>query len=360
MRILLLTSDAFGGHGGIAQYNRDQITALSAMSEVEEIVAIPRYVPRAIEELPPKLTYHIEGADGKVRYVRTVLKNLRGHFDLVICGHINLLPLAWLASVKLQTPLALSVHGIDVWQPHKSMLTRALLRRVDAVWSVSEYTRDKMAAWAKVAVERFHILPNTIALVRYGMAHKEPALVEQYGLNGRKVMMILARLASNERYKGVDELLELMPNLLMREPELVFLVAGDGDDRTRLEAKAKALGVSDRVVFTGYVSESEKAAYFRLADAFVMPGRGEGFGIVFLEAMACGVPVVASTLDGSREAVRFGMLGQMVNPDDRAALVQAIIKALNVEKRIPEGLEYFSFANFQSRLQALVIATISK
>lgn len=360
MRILLLTSDAFGGHGGIAQYNRDQITALSAMSEVEEIVAIPRYIPRVIEELPPKLTYHIEGAGGKVRYVRTVLKNLRGHFDLVICGHINLLPLAWLASVKLHTPLALSVHGIDVWQPHKSMLTRALLRQVNAVWPVSEFTRDKMASWSKIAAERFHVLPNTIALERYGMAAKDAALVAKYGLSGRKVMMILARLVGAERYKGVDELLDLMPDLLAREPELVFLVAGDGNDRPRLEAKAKALGVADRVKFAGYVPESEKIAHYRLADAFVMPGRCEGFGIVYLEAMACGVPVVASTLDGGREAVRFGKLGQMVNPDDRAALMAAIVKALNSPKGVPEGIEYFSFANFQTRLQALVIATISK
>ena len=360
MRILLLTSDAFGGHGGIAQYNRDLLTALSAMADVEEIVAIPRLAPLSVGDLPPKLAYHAEGVGGKARYVRTVLKVLRGRFDLVICGHINLLPLAWLASVKTHTPLVLLVYGIDVWQPHESMLTRALLRRVDTVWSISEITRDKMAAWSKVAVERFHLLPNAIALDRYGMAPKDATLVARYGLVGRKVMMILARLVSAERYKGVDELLEIMPDLLAREPELVFLVAGDGNDRPRLEAKAKALGISDRVVFAGYVPESEKVAHYRLADAFVMPGRCEGFGFVFLEAMACGVPVVASTLDGSREAVRFGMLGQMVNPDDRTALVQAVIRALSTEKGIPEGLEYFSFANFQSRLQALVVATISK
>lgn len=356
----MLTSDAFGGYGGIAQYNRDLLTALSAMPEVEEVVAIPRLVPLPFEDLPPKLTYLVKGVGGKARYVRTVLNVLRERFDLVICGHINLLFLAWFASIKARAPLVLSVHGIDVWQPHKAMLTRALLRRVDAVWSVSEYTRDKMAVWAKVAVERYHILPNTVALARYGMAKKEPALVEQYGLSGRKVMMTLARLVSTERYKGVDVLLEIMPDLLLREPELVFLVAGDGDDRPRFESKAKALGISDRVVFSGYVSESQKAAHYRLADAFVMPGRGEGFGIVFLEAMACGVPVVASTLDGSREAVRFGMLGQVVNPDDRTELVKAIIRAINAENGIPEGLDYFSFANFQSRLNVLVVAVISK
>lgn len=360
MRILLLTSDAFGGHGGIAQYNRDLLTALSAMADVEEIVAIPRLAPLPVGDLPPKLAYHVEGVGGKARYVRTILKVLRGRFDLVICGHINLLPLAWLVSIRARAPLVLLVYGIDVWQPHESMLTRVLLRRVDAVWSISEITRDKMAAWSKVAIERFHLLPNAIDLDRYGMAPKDAALVVRYGLVGRKVMLVLARLVSAERYKGVDELLEIMPDLLAYESKLTFLVAGTGSDRPRLEGKAERLGVSDRVIFTGYVPESEKVAHFCLADAFVMPGRREGFGFVFLEAMACGVPVVASTLDGSREAVRFGKLGQIVNPDDRTALVQATIRALNTKKEIPEGLEYFSFANFQSRLQTLVIATISK
>ena len=67
------------------------------------------------------------------------------------------------------------------------------------------------------------------------------------------------------------------------------------------------------------------------------------------------MPVVASTLDGSREAVRFGKLGQLVNPDDRTELGKAIIRAIHTEKGIPKGLDYFSFANFQERLQALVI-----
>jgi glycosyltransferase involved in cell wall biosynthesis len=360
MRILLLTPDAFGGHGGIAQYNRDLLTALSAISDVEEIVAVPRFAPLHVGTLPPKLTHHVEGLGGKIRYTWAVFKVLRRRFDLVICGHINLLSLAWLASVRARVPLVLLVYGIDVWQPHKSILTRMLLRRVDAVWSISEITRDKMIAWSKLSNERFHILPNAIDLDYYAMVPKDAALVARYGLSGRKVMMILARLVGCERYKGVDELLELLPDLLTRETELVFLVAGDGNDRARLEEKAKALGVADRVVFTGYVSETEKAAHFRLADAFVMPGRCEGFGFVFLEAMACGVPVVASTLDGSREAVRFGQLGQMVNPDDRTALSAAIIRALNAEKGIPKGLEYFSFANFQCRLQAMVLAATSK
>ena len=114
--------------------------------------------------------------------------------------------------------------------------------------------------------------------------------------------------------------------------------------------KARVLGIADRVVFAGWIDEREKADHYRLADAFVMPGRGEGFGFVFLEAMACGVPVVASTLDGSREAVREGQLGLLANPDDRAALRNAVTEALRRPKGIPPGLDYFSFERFTARL----------
>src|SRR5439155_2564410 len=99
-------------------------------------------------------------------------------------------------------------------------------------------------------------------------------------------------------------------------PNVVYVVCGEGPDRSRLERKAVGLGVRDRVVFTGFIPEALKADYYRLADAYVMPSRGEGFGIVFLEAMACGIPVMGSRLDGSREALLDGELGVLVNPDD--------------------------------------------
>lgn len=354
MRILVLTTEAFGGHGGIAKYNRDLLEAMCAMPECREVVALPRLLAREVGPLPAKLRYNLAGLSGKWRYVFEVMRAARGGYDLVVCGHINLLPVAaWLAFWR-QAPLVLLIYGIDAWRPHRSKLVRGLLKRVTAVISISEITRDKFCAWASVPRRRVHILPNAIDLGRYGMGPKNPTLLQRYGLKDKVVLMTLGRLSHDERYKGIDEVLESLPALLKRQPNLAYLVVGDGTDRDRLERKVSALGISGHVMFTGYISETEKADHYRLADAYVMPGRGEGFGFVFLEAMACGIPVVASKLDGSREAVRNGELGIVVDPDNPGEIETGIEQALAGNRAIPEGIEYFSQKNFAHRAHALV------
>jgi len=166
--------------------------------------------------------------------------------------------------------------------------------------------------------------------------------------------MTFGRLVSRERAKGFDEILELLPRLKTLIPNVIYVVAGDGEDKTRLEARAQALGVADQVVFTGMVREEEKSDLYRLADVYVMPSRGEGFGFVFLEAMACGIPVVASKVDGSREAVREGELGLLVDPDNPEEIEAAILESLSRPKEVPAGLEYFSFERFCERLGGIL------
>jgi phosphatidyl-myo-inositol dimannoside synthase len=179
--------------------------------------------------------------------------------------------------------------------------------------------------------------------------------VERWGLAGRRVLLTLARLEARERYKGIDEILDILPSLITEFPDLVYVIAGDGSDRARLESKVQTLGIGKRVVFTGYVPENDKRDLYRAAHVFAMPSHGEGFGIVFLEAMACGIPVVASTMDGSREAVRDGALGLAINPTDPAALRSAIRAALTRPRGVvPEGLDYFDMKNFERRVHTIV------
>jgi glycosyltransferase involved in cell wall biosynthesis len=358
VRILLLTTDAYGGHGGIALYNRDLADALAGMPDVEEVVVVPRTLPFAAEGIPAKVRFLAEASGGSGKYVSAAIGSALTPFDLVICGHVNLLPLAAILRLKLRCPMVLMAYGIDVWtQP--SRLTRVWLRHVSAVWSISRVTRDRMNLWAGLPEAVYTLLPNAIHLDRYGMAPKSPELMTRYGLHGRKVILTLARLPGAERYKGVDEVLDVLPGLIMEEPTLTYLVAGDGDDRGRLEAKARALGLDDHVVFAGFVRETEKADHFRLADVFAMPGRGEGFGFVFLEALACGVPVVGSLIDGSREALRDGALGELVDPTDPVSLRGGIRRALQKPIGIPSGLEYFGLAAFEARVREAVAHVIN-
>jgi glycosyltransferase involved in cell wall biosynthesis len=171
--------------------------------------------------------------------------------------------------------------------------------------------------------------------------------------------LTLGRLAAAERYKGYDEILEILSQLRSVERRLIYVIAGDGDDRVRLQSKALALGVADQVRFTGWVSEDEKVELYRAARAFALAGRGEGFGIVLLEALACGVPVVASTLDGSFEAIKNGQLGIAVDPRDPLSLRDGILEALRrpVGVRLP-GLEYFSREEFRERVRNAVLRMV--
>src|SRR5262249_49568789 len=146
--------------------------------------------------------------------------------------------------------------------------------------------------------------------------------------------------------------IEIMPRLLRQWPDLRYLVVGDGSDRARLETKARAHGLSDCVIFAGRVAEAEKVAHYNLADVYVMPSRGEGFGIALIEAAACGIPVVGSLVDGSRDALLDGQLGFMVDPSKPDDLVLAIRAAINARQPHVRNrlVETFSIDRFRTRV----------
>lgn len=361
-RVLALITDAFGGHGGIALYNRDLLIAMCAHRDVEQVVALPRVISHDLEPMPDTLVYRTFSAKGTGAYFLSLLVNLPAiaRANMIYCGHINLVPIAWLFGYIFRKPVVLAIYGIDAWQPTGRSLVDRLVKCIPDVISISGYTKARFIEWSKMGANRVHLLPNAIHLENYGMEGNVAAISEKYGLSGHTVLMTLGRIVSKERAKGFDEVLELLPELASEIPDLVYVIVGDGDYKPELEAKARQLGVADRVVFTGFVSEEEKPDLYRATDVYVMPSRGEGFGFVFLEAMACGVPVVASSVDGSSDAVLDGELGLMVDPDDRTALKAAILAALKMPKGIPPRLDYFSFAGFTARLHAIIDGIVGK
>jgi glycosyltransferase involved in cell wall biosynthesis len=359
MRILVLLHDAFGGRGGIAKFNRDLLTALASHPRVTDVVALPRVIVEAIGPLPDKLDYRAYAAGGKAAFLAAELAALATPrwFDLVICGHLRLLPLIRLLELRGRAPLGLVLHGVDAWEPYGGLAVQRGLNRLDWFLAVSEVTKQRFLAWSHVAPARGIVIPNAVDLGQFTPGPKPPALLARYGLAGKRVLMGLARLDARERYKGFDEVMEAMPTLLQRHPDLAYMICGDGSDRARLEDKARTLGIKDRVVFTGYVDEAEKIDHYRLADCFLLAGWGEGFGIVLIEAMACGIPAIGSSLDASCEAVGDGRLGIVVDPKDQPDLIAGIERAL-VQPRgvVPAGLDTFSFRSFERRVHERILA----
>jgi glycosyltransferase involved in cell wall biosynthesis len=352
LRALMLVTDAHGGFGGIAQYNRDIIDAICALAGVREVVVLPRIMPTEAFEAPAKVTYDLGSARGVQAFVARAASHALNRFNLVYCAHINLWPVAVAIARTRRLPLVLAIYGVDAWQRPRGLAGKLSFSLASLVVSISQITLDRFRSWSGVAAERCTVLPNAIHAACFAVGAKNSALARRLGVATRPVILTFGRMSADERYKGFDEVIDVMPRLVQHVPGLVYVAAGDGSDRARLEAKAKALGIGEHVVFSGRVEEAEKADLYRLANAYVMPSSGEGFGFVILEALACGVPVVASTRDGTREALRNGELGLLVDPKDATGLERAILDALSRPKAIPPGLDYFSFANFEKRLSA--------
>ncbi|MGJ0513388.1 glycosyltransferase family 4 protein [Methylocystis sp.] len=356
LRILALVTDAHGGFGGISQYNRDCIDTLCSFQSVAEVHVLPRVMPETLDaSLDRKLIYDVEGAGGPAQYAIRALRYAwsLGPIDLVYCAHINFIPVAALVASVKRAPLVLAVYGKDVWKVAGRLPPSVLKNQVSCVVSISEITRDRFLAWCDIPRERIFLVPNAIRLEHYGAGPKDEGLLERLGLKGRTVLMTLGRMSIKDRHasKGFDRMIRALPSLIADVPNIAYLMVGDGTERPLLEAQAAQMGLQDRVVFAGRVSDEDKSDFYRLADAFVMPSVGDGFGFVVLEALACGVPVVASARDGTREAVRGGELGIIVDPFDESEIRRGILAALQMPRGVPEGLAYFTYDRFAQRLR---------
>jgi phosphatidylinositol alpha-1,6-mannosyltransferase len=123
-------------------------------------------------------------------------------------------------------------------------------------------------------------------------------------------------LNAKEQYKGHDRVIRALPKLVAQGHDVVYIVIGEGDDQSRLQSLANHLGMTDRVRFLGGFAPMSLVDAYRAADLFVMPSTGEGFGIAFLEAMACGTPALGLDDDGSRDALADGALGAVVSESE--------------------------------------------
>ena len=287
---------------------------------------------------------------------------LRHRPAAVISTHSNFLPAAHMLKRLWGIPYLGIAHGIEVWGNRRPAMVAAL-RAADRILAVSRYTRDRLASEQGIATDRLGILPNTFDEARFHLGPKSPELLARYQIPAdAKIIFTFGRLAMSERYKGFDKIITALPRLQRAVPEVRYLIGGSGDDQSRLAALAQAVGVADRVTFTGFLPTTELAAHYQLCDVFAMPSTGEGFGIVFLEALACGKPVLAGDRDGSVDPLLDGRLGALVDPHDAEQLAESLTQILQRRYAHPlmwkpeelrrQVVAEFGFEKFSAILQA--------
>jgi phosphatidylinositol alpha-1,6-mannosyltransferase len=261
------------------------------------------------------------------------LLSMSGRFDLVLCGVA--FPSAILVSFACSltgTPYVVYSHGEDVTVVRGTLLRRALvsaaLRRARGVMTNSSFTRREVLS-LNVPPEKVHWVPPSIGLEAFASVRPEAVtrLRDRYGLHGKRVILTVARI---EARKGQDMIIRALAALRRTDDDLHYLIVGKGD-ATGLQALAQSAGVKDNVTFAGYVHEGDLPTFYHLCDVYAMVSRWdpatkevEGFGIVYLEAAACGKPCVAGSDGGAADAVEHGVTGFVVDPNSVESVSDAL------------------------------------
>ncbi|MEO8879436.1 MAG: glycosyltransferase family 4 protein [Gemmatimonadaceae bacterium] len=263
----------------------------------------------------------------------------------------------------VRRPYGVLLCGIEAWDPSLSSERLTTLRRATARIAISRHTANRVAqahaSIGPIVACPLALLPTT----PYAPTLDHALLGQIRDLS----VLIVGRMSAAERYKGHDELLECWSAVKMEVPGAQLVVAGQGDDLTRLKAKAESLGLAHDVLFLGFVSDATLEAVRERAALFALPSRGEGFGLVYLDAMRAGLACIGGAGDASADVILDGETGTLVDPEDRAALAAAIIALLKSPAKRGQYGEAgkrrfeaeFTFERYCDRLQPILAAAFS-
>ncbi len=356
-KILALVTDGYGGYGGTARYNQDLAEALDRWERVSSVVMLPRIAPEPF--LPPggKIV-QLPAIRSRVRYsLRAMWIALRTRPDLIFCGHIYHGALAHHIARLIGARVVAQVHGVEAWAPLPRQTIRSLVA-TDRILCVSANTRHRLIEQEAALASSTAVVPNTVGgAFTPGDRHAARA---RFGLGDDFVLLSVARLDGGKPYKGHDRIIPLLRGLDTGDRRLRYIIAGKGPGRQHLERLGVECGVGDIVQFLEDVSAEALPDLYRAADLFALPSTGEGFGIVFIEAMACGTMAIGLDVGGAGDALCDGELGIAVAAD---AFPEALERAVRVTGRQSDAdrlalaarvRSRFGHAAFETKLRAVL------
>lgn len=325
-RRLLVLLSGFSLYGGIQRHNLTLCKVLAAYAEGRganlELLSLHDSAKQPDKWFPSAPVVGCNGS--KALFVTRVLKALATPYDMVIVAHPDFAPLVVLPHLcQPRSPVLVLTYGIEVWN-RLPLHKRIALHNADRIWTISDYTAVKLVTEQRVDREKIDVIPVPLA-PDFAEVSARQTVARQ---STRSRLLTISRLNGADAGKGIDCVISALPEVRSRVPDVTYVVIGDGDDRQRLESLAVSHDVSDIVRFVGRVPDPELHAHLSGTDLFVLPSRKEGFGIVFLEAMAYGKPVIAGAHGGSPEVVVDGETGMLVKHHDQAGLVAAMTSLL--------------------------------
>lgn len=367
--LLFLNLATFRQTGGIEKVNRCVLKAFNDLS-----LENPNFKFHAISAYdndqqvnPHYITpERVENCGGNK--LSFLLKTARKFFcaDRILLGHINLLPL--IIPFKILCPfkkIFLYAYGIDVW--NLSPLQKKILIWMNPTFiSISRFTSQKL-------IEQFQdFTPN----IKHVTPCLDPFLTAPEKLQkqtgkynqdkNRFVILTLTRLSTNEKYKGYDRTIQALAKIKHSLPSFLYIIAGkaDAEELKRVRELIDKAGLIDNVLLTGFVADNDISELFLTADLFVMPSQNEGFGITFIEASLFGLKNIAGKIDGSKDALLDGKLGDLIDPNNVDEIATSIQKNItNLEylteqdrlQRQKTVLQHFSFEHFKKLIRQEIL-----
>ena len=296
--------------GGIEKYNRDFYSAL------EKTGARTVLVERRKGGFLAKFSF----------VLHIIWQFLMVRPSIIFCGHLNFSPVCLILKKIFGTSYTLALYGIEIIETHNWLQRKAVIG-ASKIITISEYARELILKQYPKLGESIFMLPSAVDGSIFQIRNKNKILLDKFKINDRPTILSLARLSTPE-HKGQDRVLASLPYVLEKVPDAVYIIAGGGtDDRVQAVLK-KHSELAGSVIFTGPVSNEDRVDFYNLGDVYALPTKFEGFSIVFIESLACGVPVIASDAYGCREGLLNGELGLLVPSDDLKAIADAIVNVL--------------------------------
>lgn len=366
MRTLLLCPELFARESGIQRMMRLYLKGLCELAGAGDSVDL---IVLNDQEFPPAmlgkysneyLRLRTACGQGKAHFLRTAVRG-GCNVDRLVCGHLGQLVAAWFARlVNPRLDYYLVAHGIEVWKPY-SVLEKLSLRGARRILCVSEFTRREMQRRIALPVSRFAIVPNALdpffAETSDPDSNTDPInaapISGTTAADSKAVILSVARLDPTEKYKGVDHLIEALPAVRQSVPGTRLQIIGSGGDLPRLVKLAAQRGVADSVEFAGFVDDQKLRAAYRNCTFFALPSYSEGFGLVFLEAMARGKPCLGARAGATPEIIDQ-TAGVLVTYGNVHQIADQLIWALKQpwdSAAIKARAAQFSYPVFKERLR---------